>query len=34
MEVSPHYDQGSTSLLAARLAREAIVRVAAARKGR
>jgi agmatinase len=34
MEVSPHYDQGSTSLLAARLAREAIVRVAAARRGR
>lgn len=34
MEVSPHYDQGSTSLLAARLAREAIVRVAAARRNR
>jgi agmatinase len=32
MEVSPHYDQGSTSLLAARLAREAIVRIAAARR--
>jgi len=31
MEVSPHYDQGSTSLLAARLAREAIVRVVASR---
>jgi agmatinase len=26
MEVSPHYDTGNTSLLAARLAREAIVR--------
>jgi agmatinase len=34
MEVSPHYDQGSTSLLAARLAREAIVRIVAARKAR
>jgi len=32
MEVSPHYDQGSTSLLAARLAREAMVRVVAAEK--
>jgi agmatinase len=29
MEVSPHYDQGNTSALAARLAREAIVRVTA-----
>ncbi len=28
MEVSPHYDTGNTSLLAARLAREAIVRAA------
>ena len=27
MEVSPHYDSGNTSLLAARLAREAIIRV-------
>ena len=34
MEVSPHYDTGNTSLLAARLAREAIVRSVAARKGR
>jgi agmatinase len=34
MEVSPHYDQGSTSLLAARLAREAMVRIVAARKAR
>lgn len=34
MEVSPHYDSGNTSLLAARLAREAIVRTVAARKGR
>jgi agmatinase len=34
MEVSPHYDSGSTSLLAARLAREAIVRSVVARKGR
>lgn len=34
MEVSPHYDQGSTSLLAARLAREAIARVVAARRAR
>ena len=34
MEVSPHYDSGNTSLLAARLAREAIVRSVAARKGR
>jgi agmatinase len=33
MEVSPHYDQGNTSALAARLAREAIVRAVAARKG-
>ncbi|HKV89833.1 MAG TPA: agmatinase [Thermoplasmata archaeon] len=34
MEVSPHYDNGNTSLLAARLAREAIVRaVAAGRTG-
>ncbi|MCI4357175.1 MAG: agmatinase [Thermoplasmata archaeon] len=30
MEVSPHYDSGNTSLLAARLAREAIVRCVAA----
>jgi agmatinase len=30
MEVSPHYDQGNTSALAARLAREAIVRHAQA----
>ena len=34
MEVSPHYDNGNTSALAARLAREAIVRRVAARKGR
>jgi len=34
MEVSPHYDTGNTSLLAARLAREAIVRQVASRKGR
>ncbi|HLN51438.1 MAG TPA: agmatinase [Thermoplasmata archaeon] len=34
MEVSPPYDQGNTSVLAARLAREAIVRVVASRKGR
>ena len=34
MEVSPPYDSGNTSLLAARLAREAIVRAAVARKGR
>jgi len=33
MEVSPHYDTGNTSLLAARLAREAIVRSVFARKG-
>jgi agmatinase len=33
MEVSPHYDTGNTSALAARLAREAIVRNVAARKG-
>jgi agmatinase len=33
MEVSPHYDNGNTSLLAARLAREAIVRSLAARRG-
>jgi agmatinase len=32
MEVSPHYDNGNTSLLAARLAREAIVRSLAARR--
>jgi agmatinase len=31
MEVSPHYDNGNTSALAARLAREAIVRRAASR---
>ncbi len=34
MEVSPHYDTGNTSALAARLAREAIVRSVAAHKGR
>jgi agmatinase len=34
MEVSPHYDNGNTSALAARLAREAIVRSIAARKSR
>jgi agmatinase len=34
MEVSPHYDNGNTSALAARLAREAIVRSLAARRGR
>jgi agmatinase len=34
MEVSPHYDNGNTSALAARLAREAIVRVEHARPGR
>jgi len=34
MEVSPEYDRGNTSLLAARLVRETIVRVAHARKGR
>ncbi len=34
MEVSPHYDNGNTSALAARLAREAIVRSLHARKGR
>ena len=33
MEVSPPYDQGNTSALAARLAREAIVRVIASRRG-
>jgi agmatinase len=32
MEVSPHYDTGNTSLLAARLAREAIVRAVAAKR--
>jgi agmatinase len=32
MEVSPHYDTGNTSALAARLAREAIVRAVAARR--
>jgi arginase family enzyme len=31
MEVSPHYDTGNTSALAARLAREAIVRRTASR---
>ncbi|MFG1530260.1 MAG: arginase family protein, partial [Thermoplasmata archaeon] len=31
MEVSPHYDQGNTSALAARIAREAMVRVVKAR---
>jgi len=34
MEVSPHYDTGNTSALAARLAREAIVRHVLARQGR
>jgi len=34
MEVAPPYDQGNTSVLAARLAREAIVRVIASRRGR
>lgn len=34
MEVSPHYDNGNTSALAARLAREAIVRSVAAHHGR
>ncbi len=34
MEVSPPYDLGNTSALAARLAREAIVRVLASRRGR
>jgi agmatinase len=34
MEVSPHYDQGNTSALAARLAREAIVRAVAAHRVR
>ncbi len=34
MEVSPPYDQGNTSALAARLAREAMVRVVASRRGR
>ena len=34
MEVAPHYDQGNTSALAARLAREAIVRVLSSRRGR
>ncbi len=34
MEVSPPWDSGNTSNLAARLAREAIVRIAAARRGR
>ncbi len=34
MEVSPHYDNGNTSALAARLAREAIVRTVVAQKGR
>jgi agmatinase len=32
MEVSPHYDTGNTSALAARLAREAIVRTVAAQR--
>lgn len=32
MEVSPHYDNGNTSVLAARLVREAIVRTLAARR--
>jgi agmatinase len=34
MEVSPHYDNGNTSALAARLAREAIVRVVAHQRSR
>jgi agmatinase len=34
MEVSPHYDTGNTSLLAARLAREAIVRAVATHRVR
>ena len=34
MEVSPHYDTGNTSLLAARLAREAIVRAVASKRVR
>ena len=34
MEVSPHYDNGNTSALAARLAREAIVRAVHARRTR
>jgi len=34
MEVSPPYDQGNTSVLAARLAREAVVRVIASRRAR
>ncbi|MGI0131746.1 MAG: agmatinase [Thermoplasmata archaeon] len=34
MEVSPHYDQGNTSALAARLAREAIVRAVHAHRTR
>jgi len=34
MEVSPHYDSGNTSALAARLAREAIVRSVAAHRPR
>jgi agmatinase len=34
MEVSPHYDSGNTSALAARLAREAIVRAEHAHPGR
>jgi len=34
MEVSPPYDQGNTSVLAARLVREGIVRVLASRRGR
>ena len=34
MEVSPHYDTGNTSALAARLAREAIVRSEQAHPGR
>ena len=34
MEVSPPYDQGNTSALAARLAREAIARVLQSRRGR
>ncbi|MCI4340242.1 MAG: hypothetical protein L3J73_03115 [Thermoplasmata archaeon] len=32
MEVSPHYDHGNTSALAARLAREAIVRAVASQR--
>ena len=34
MEVSPHYDNGNTSALAARLVREAMVRVVAHQRAR